>query len=334
MISWFKKHFIPHEGNGHRPHILRDLSARNIVAIIIFLELFTFLIPTITHLSTTGGMAAVLPAVLADLTNEERQTQNLPTLTVNPILNEAAAMKANDMATKGYFAHTSPEGKTPWYWIEKVGYKYQYAGENLAINFNDSKDVTNAWMGSPTHKANIVKGNYTEIGTGIATGIYEGRNTIFVAQVYANPLPQTAEQIKITKAEVKKAPIVVAVKEPVNVLGEETNASSVTPQETVAVVATNTQEISIDKTSKPTLWQKLIASPRNTTNLILYVIFGIIFVALLLYILIKMRDHHLDLITNGLVVLAIIGAVFLANYYLSHRDMVITQSLDYSIQSQ
>ena len=47
-----------------------------------------------------------------------------------------------------------------------------------------------------------------------------------------------------------------------------------------------------------------------------------------------MKNHHLDLITNGLVVLAIIGAVFLANYYLSHRDMIITQSLDYSNQNQ
>ena len=335
MISWFKKHFIPHEGNDHRPHILRDLSARNIVAIIIFLELFTFLIPTITHLSTTGEMAAVLPAVLADLTNKERQTQNLPTLTVNPILNEAATMKANDMATKGYFAHTSPEGKTPWYWIEKVGYKYQYAGENLAINFSDSKDVTNAWMGSPTHKANIVKGNYTEIGTGIATGIYEGRSTVFVAQVYANPLPKTVEQIKITTAEVKKAPTIVAVKEPVNVLGEEINSSNDVPGEEKTQnveEATNTENVSINQAPKPTFWQRLIASPRNTTNLILYVIFGIIFVALLLYIIIKMRNHHLDLITNGLVVLAIIGAVFLANYYLSHREMVITQSLDYSNQ--
>ena len=61
-------------------------------------------------------------------------------------------MKAQDMATLGYFAHVSPDGKTPWYWIEKVGYDYQYAGENLAINFSDSKDVTNAWMASPLHK--------------------------------------------------------------------------------------------------------------------------------------------------------------------------------------
>jgi len=328
MFSWLKKHFIPHEGNEHRPHILRGYNIRNIVVLVIFLEIITFLLPTLVHLNTTGNMATVLPAVLADLTNEERESQNLATLTVSPILNKAAEMKAEDMATKGYFAHTSPEGKTPWYWLQQVGYKYQYAGENLAINFSDSKDVTNAWMASPTHRANIVKGNYTEIGTGIATGIYEGHSTIFVAQVYANPLPKIATQIqpkKITTSAqggptsggkpTSVTPKVVTVKEPANVLGAETTAS-------------------ISPIQNPTFWQKLIASPRNTTNVILSIIFGIIFIALLLYIIIKMKNHHLDLITNGLLVLAIIGAVFIANYYLSYHNMVITQSLDYSNENQ
>ena len=200
MFSWLKKHFIPHEGNDHRPHILRDLSTRNIVAIVIFLEIFTFLLPTFNHLNTTGGMTAeVVSAVLANLTNGERQAQDLPTLTVSPLLNEAAEMKATDMATKSYFAHTSPEGKTPWYWLEQVGYNYQYAGENLAINFSDSKDVTDAWMASPTHRANIVKGNYTEIGTAVASGMYQGYQVVFVVQDYANPLPKTTEQIQPAK---------------------------------------------------------------------------------------------------------------------------------------
>ena len=113
MFSWLKKHFIPHEGNEHRPHILRGDSTRYIVALIIFFEVFSFVIPTLTHLNTTGNMAAVLPAVLASLTNEERKTQNLATLTINPILNKAAEMKAKDMATNSYFAHTSPDGKNP-----------------------------------------------------------------------------------------------------------------------------------------------------------------------------------------------------------------------------
>src|SRR3990167_222918 len=231
MISWLKKHFIPHQGNDHRPHILRNCNIKNILILVILLEIFTFLIPTFTYINRTGGMAAVISAVLANLTNEERQAQNLQTLAVSPILNKAAEMKAADMATKSYFAHTSPEGKTPWYWLDQAGFKYQYAGENLAINFSDSKDVTNAWMASPTHKANIVKGNYSEIGTGIAVGMYEGRKTIFVAQVYANPILKTSQESEINKIDVKKIPINSSVSE----IGGE-KVTNITKEEPISVL--------------------------------------------------------------------------------------------------
>ncbi|MBU0998701.1 CAP domain-containing protein [Patescibacteria group bacterium] len=314
MFTWLKKHFIPHEGNEHRPHILRGYNIRNLIIIVIFLEIITFLLPTLTHLNTAGNMAAVLPAVLSNLTNEKRQSQDLQTLTVNPILNKAAEMKAEDMSAKGYFAHTSPEGKTPWYWLEQVGYQYQYAGENLAINFSDSKDVATAWMSSSSHKSNIIKENYTEIGTGIATGIYEGYETIFVTQIYANPLKETIGQIESTSKEIK-----TNNEELINVLGAET-----------VITTENTQDILISPAENASFWQKLIASPRNTTNIFLYIIFGIIVLALFLYVIfIKMKNHHLGLITNGLVVLAIIGVIFITNYYLSHHNMVITQSLDF-----
>ena len=323
MFSWLKKHFIPHEGNNHRPHILRNYSVRILLLIIIFIEVVSFLVPTISRINVTDGMAAVLPGVLSALTNNERQSQNLSTLAISPVLNKAAEMKATDMATKGYFAHISPEGKTPWYWLEQVGYKYQYAGENLAINFSDSQDVTNAWINSPTHKANIVKGNYTEIGTGVANGIYNGRETVFVAQVYANPLPRIIEQnqsVKIVKTTIKnvtEVPKITAPKEPANILGAET--------------ATNTEN---NINQSPTFWQKLLASPRNTTNIILFIIFGIIFIALLLYIFIKIRNHHLDLLTNGLIIIALIGAILALNYYWSHNNMVVSDSLNYSSESK
>ena len=277
-----------------------------------------------------GGMAAVLPGVLSALANYERQSQNLQTLAVNPILNQAAEMKAMDMATKGYFAHTSPEGKTPWYWLEKAGYRYQYAGENLAINFSDSKDVANAWMESSTHKANIVKGNYTEIGTGIASGLYEGRETIFVAQVYANPLAETKTQSQpvkkvassATRQENGEVENIIIAAEPTAVLGAE---------------AANTGEaenVSIKPVKQPAFWQKFFASPRSAMNAILFAAFGIISLALLLYIIMKARQHHLDLIANGLIALAVIGVIFPVNHYWSHKNMVITQSLDYSIENK
>jgi hypothetical protein len=264
-------------------------------------------------------MAAVLPAVLSALTNEERQAEQLPTLAVNPLLTEAAEMKANNMATLGYFAHTSPEGKTPWYWIEQVGYDYQYAGENLAINFSDSQDVTNAWMASPTHRANIVKGQYTEIGTGIATGLYQGRETVFVAQIYASPnkiIPVPVEKTAQNTSTKGTSTIIPIAKKLPNVLGAETEG--VTPTETITPA------------KQPTFFQKLLASPHNTSNKILLVIFGIIVLALLLNIFIKIKNYHPDLVTNGLIVLAIIFAILIANNFISKHNMVILESIDYS----
>ena len=337
MLNWFKKHFIPHEGNEHRPHFLRKENIKNVAIFIIFVEAFVFLLPTLTHLNRTGGMAAVLPAVLATLTNEERQANNLQTLTTNPVLVKAAEMKANDMASKSYFAHTSPEGKTPWYWLEQVGYKYQYAGENLAINFSDSKDVTNAWMNSPTHRANIVKDKYTEVGTGIATGMYQGRQTVFVAQVYANPI--------IIKEESKKAPIVNVTQTITPSVKKEITKSETPKQETPKadvnkVLGAEVEEpvaktvLATTEVEEVTLWQKLMASPRNSTNMIFFIILGGIIMALILNIFIKIKHHHPNLIINGLIIIAIISTILSVNYYFSYKDMVITQNVDYSLEDK
>jgi hypothetical protein len=315
MFSWLKKVFIPHEANDHRPHALRSESVRYFFVFIIFLEIFTFLIPMIVGLNQTSGMAAVLPAILSDLTNEQRQTQKLPVLATSPLLTKAAQLKAEDMATKGYFAHTSPEGKTPWYWIDQVGYQYQYAGENLAINFTDSIDVVKAWMNSPSHRANILKDKYTEVGTGIATGLYQGQETIFVAQMYANPIPldtsQNSTNKVITNNTNKITPVVANNKnENTSVLGAQTE--------------------NIVTTQKPTTLQKTIASPHNNSNKILFFISGLIVLALLLNIFIEIKHHHLDLITNGLIMIVLIGAVFLVNNYLSSRNMIVLDSVYYS----
>lgn len=133
------------------------------------------------------NLAAVLPAVVALVTNNARAADNLGALKVNAELTAAAEAKANDMASKSYFAHTSPDGKLPWYWFEKAGYKYEYAGENLAVNFEDSNDVVKAWLNSPTHRFNIMRREYTEIGVGTASGTYKGHPATFVVQMFASP---------------------------------------------------------------------------------------------------------------------------------------------------
>jgi uncharacterized protein YkwD len=133
------------------------------------------------------SLSAIYGSVLISLTNQNRVAANLSELKVNPVLEKAAQMKADDMAAKGYFAHNTPEGFTPWYWFDKAGYNYVYAGENLAVNFENSEDVETAWMNSRGHFLNIMNPKFTEIGIATSTGIYKGRTAIFVVQMFGAP---------------------------------------------------------------------------------------------------------------------------------------------------
>ncbi len=133
------------------------------------------------------NLANVLSSTLIDLTNASRGEEKLSKLKGNDLLTRAAQLKADDMAEKGYFAHVSPDGSKPWYWIDQTGYQYKNAGENLAVNFVESEDVHNAWLESPTHRANIFRNNFSEIGIATAEGYYKGKKAIFVVQFFGEP---------------------------------------------------------------------------------------------------------------------------------------------------
>ena len=194
MINWFKNTFVPHEDNGHHPHFWRHSSIAVLLALILLTEIGVFS-QSFLLLNKDSYLAAVLPRVVASLTNEQRSENNAVPLKENELLNEAARLKAEDMARKGYFSHTTPEGYSSWYWLQKIGYSYTNAGENLAVNFSDSKDVVDAWMKSPTHRSNIVKPVYTEIGIGTADGIYEGKPAVFVVQFFGTPQVRTVPPV-------------------------------------------------------------------------------------------------------------------------------------------
>ena len=115
------------------------------------------LISTIISASFVGqAFAAPSASTLVSLVNSSRAEQGLGALSVNGQLVSAATAKANDMLENDYFAHTSPSGKTPWDFISASGYSYVYAGENLAIGYNDSSELHSAWMNSPSHRENIM----------------------------------------------------------------------------------------------------------------------------------------------------------------------------------
>ena len=136
-------------------------------------------------------------------TNARRQTQGLSLLTLNAKLSAAAAKKATDMFEKNYWAHNSPTGTTPWDFILGSGYRYTVAGENLAKNFTNSGGVVDAWMASPTHRDNILKPGYREIGFAVVNGVLNGEETTLVVQFFGAsgeplalaPIPTKAPQL-------------------------------------------------------------------------------------------------------------------------------------------
>ncbi len=133
-----------------------------------------------TEMSVSGLLSA---------TNNERRSNHVSTLSLNSRLTSAAQAKANDMKTRDYWSHTTPDGKEPWTFIQKAGYQYLKAGENLAYGFDSSSSTINGWMNSPSHRENLLDKAYSEVGFGFANSSDfngSGPETIVVA-MYGEP---------------------------------------------------------------------------------------------------------------------------------------------------
>lgn len=182
-------HFFPHPRNNYHPHILGHRVLALFSVLLVTVKIFTIALITFGPFLPAASSAITIQNVIT-LANQSRQSFGLGSLTESSLLNKAAQAKAEDMAAKGYFSHTSPDGKTPWNFIETSGYNYILAGENLAVHFTDAESMEQAWMNSPSHKANILNRNFEEIGIGIAQGQYQGKQTTFVVQMFGTPVEQ------------------------------------------------------------------------------------------------------------------------------------------------
>lgn len=208
MKKHLKDYFIPHEGNDYSPHGLQKAAMTGLLAMVL-LSFTLANIQSFLWIASDWMVSTVLPAVIVDMTNTERSGETLGQLRRNSTLDTAAQMKAQHMAEKEYFAHFSPEGVSPWFWFAQANYNFVHAGENLAIHFTDSGDVIQAWMDSPAHRANIMNGNYTEIGVGTAEGEFEGFKTVYVVQLFGTPAAQpVAIQERVAVAQAAEVAVV------------------------------------------------------------------------------------------------------------------------------
>lgn len=137
-----------------------------------------------------GYATSMNAQVLLQDTNDYRSRSNLSSLHENDALDRAAQAKADSMIAQNYWSHVAPDGTTPWYYFQKVGYNYSIAGENLAYGFATSDQVVTAWMNSQEHRDNVL-GNYQDVGFGFANGnnYQHGKNTVVVA-MYGLPSNQ------------------------------------------------------------------------------------------------------------------------------------------------
>jgi uncharacterized protein YkwD len=126
-----------------------------------------------------GNLAKVRAAVLC-LHNKVRVAHGLRPLRANRRLARAAAGHSTDMVAAGYFEHTAPSGSTMVARIMHSGYipagRGWTAGENLEWgtgNLGTPRGAMNAWMHSPGHRANILHGEFREMGVGITLGTPE-----------------------------------------------------------------------------------------------------------------------------------------------------------------
>jgi uncharacterized protein YkwD len=100
---------------------------------------------------------------MLDELNAVRAGLHLPPLAFDQQLGQIAQEHAVDMIVRGYFAHETPEGASPFDRMTRAGYRFGWAGENLAIN-RDAASACRALLASPPHRDNILNPHYRRIG--------------------------------------------------------------------------------------------------------------------------------------------------------------------------
>jgi len=139
--------------------------------------------PTAAQISSAEG------AVLT-LLNKDRTAAGLVPVRADPRLMAIARARSTDMATKGYFSHTQPDGRNVFDILSAEHVAWYNAGEIIAWN-NYSMDLTAAiansqWMNSPGHHAIIVSTDFNYVGVGVAVDPATGKK-LFTAVFIKGP---------------------------------------------------------------------------------------------------------------------------------------------------
>ncbi len=266
--------FIPHESNNQKAKLLHSSSLSILVVSLIAFQLILGFVNK-TFPQVLGYAANISPSEVIRLTNVQRTANGLNALTENSSLSQAALAKGQDMLAKGYWAHFAPDGTSPWSFFLKFGYKYKYAGENLARDFQDAPSAVNAWMNSPSHRENILNANYREIGIGVVEGSLSGADTTIIVQFFGAPLSDEAA-IPVVKA-----------KEVLQVTAKATPKPTISPTPTVAPTPTPA-EVVVNKQGTQAS-SVIFISPFTSTKSVSLLITGILILVLSIDLIVVRR---------------------------------------------
>ena len=208
------KHWlVPHRRNNHRPYLLRRRGLAAVAGLIIAVQGLAFVTaPAAVKVARAQGSVlayasgSITPAQLLALTNQQRAASGLPALRMDSRLNASAQAKAQNMFAENYWAHVSPSGIQPWFWFTQAGYGYNYAGENLAKDFDTSAGTMEGWMNSPGHRANLLNPNYLDVGFAVVNGTITGGQTTLVVAHYGQAKPGSAPVVAAAKPVVAATP--------------------------------------------------------------------------------------------------------------------------------
>lgn len=286
--------FIPCSENSYRP---KFLESKFLFYYLIFLLILKFItVPFLIYLPKTIFFADITGTAIIKLTNQERESLGVNPLKENSQLNQAAYLKAQDMIKKDYFSHQGPEGESPWHWFQETGYDYQYAGENLAIGFLDSKEVYGAWKRSLSHRANLLNPNYQDIGIAVLGGQFGEQETTLVVQLFGSPKIKTTlkeEPTEFKEVTTPETPPMSREKEEVS--------------EKIAVAGKFKESPPSKNTFAFNFFSFMSTNYNDVVQKIIYFSLLLIITCLIINIFIKFDVQHKDLIIKTLFFIALLA---------------------------
>ncbi|KAI9141739.1 CAP domain-containing protein [Paraphysoderma sedebokerense] len=133
-----------------------------------------------------------------NLVNQERRKAGLKEVCLDPKLMDSAFVHSQDQAISGKMAHDGSDGSSPFVRINRQGYQFRTAGENVAFNYGSPQAVMDGWMKSPGHRANILNPDYTQMGI---AGVPDSKGQRYWTQNFAAPSNGNSKCPNINQAQ-------------------------------------------------------------------------------------------------------------------------------------